>query len=1187
MSPLTSLFTGVPTASKHTVKSTLELPSRTGYQGTANRGRGTSIASPSTRGTRGRGHLRSSGLSRSLGHGLGRGSGGGEKIAGFTTSRTQTNHRGKGRSLADSLLEAGANNSNNKQLGHFKTASMVRKAQLAGRGLADRVDFESVGPLTDLSGIRPIPKRPRPEGQRKTSELASSHEQKQSTPESINLTSPTEAMIEDRSAIFLDDNDQLAPASKSTKQVKEMPSGEMGIPPEDKRTQRKRSFSESLGVGTDFAPNLGSLESKDLVNNVNANAEYALTQGAQIGSLSSIGSSLVSTSKALNDHPVKAFAKVRFNDYKVRQTHNGHGDGILVKAQFGDNSSEIVSIAFKNIDKSSQEPWVQTLRNLDTIVFDRVCINQDFRSQLFFIQKRILADGSLLTDSSGMAILDEVASYLRPILGLLFNHRAFSILLFPAKCEDWKFIESPSYSDINTMLRYRVFESDRDLMSQSRDPSAEITKSSLDLKRPYLESLVGLAQGLRYKNMFPMQKGGHKSHSFYLMFPLKSTSYVSFLITWLQECDPDCRIFVSQKEGSWNAFMGVSTGTIIIHESLVPQIFKLPNLAGLLTGKAGSAVWCVGGSLSPQLNLMAVDSNAIENGPALLRLFPHGGAVFLTPSFLIEEPQRTFELLKWFQSKISKASYGSWKLVTCYDVRCYLLNLAIQKASERDNLLSSLPFEVKDKEAIAAGKGLSHKECDYRFHSYGIVEKLRWNEDVSDQNDCSIIYADESIDQGDEKSLVDWFAGWTMLKLSLFRRFVVVGTTTPHTDARTVVDVQSLSADTSHSHPNVHFPDALDSKKDTNLTVPRTIPEISNTRDASPRSRPRLSANVLTENNDSTDCHDMSSKFSQSTLVTDHLNVSKTASSTLELSVTQALGGVDQGEEVAIHTGKENLDNPKQAGHGIDKTTDKKILSFIALTGEGRKTAEDFLAGNNNDLQQAARQYISWKSGGTDVDGTLNRDDPLDPRTVLDFTAANATPSEEQHQHFNPSIMDYDARRAIEIYESSLRHGRPPTPLKGNGNSSIAPPLSGTSVETEGIDQDFVSRSVLPPESARPQLSTQPRYDSPGSNSIIKSRKELDQVQTNKTNDIQGANSTSRSSTRIQLPVGSSRESVPDPEAYAVNGNVPNAALKSPDQIREGTMEWYRKIRANGQGWEHIYVNGSEECFKLLGIKSK
>ena len=68
----------------------------------------------------------------------------------------------------------------------------------------------------------------------------------------------------------------------------------------------------------------------------------------------------MSTSKALNDHPVKAFAKVRFNDYKVRQTHNGHGDGILVKAQFGDNSSEIVSIAFKNIDKSSQEPWVQT-----------------------------------------------------------------------------------------------------------------------------------------------------------------------------------------------------------------------------------------------------------------------------------------------------------------------------------------------------------------------------------------------------------------------------------------------------------------------------------------------------------------------------------------------------------------------------------------------------------------------------------------------------------------------------------------------------------------------------------------------------------------------------------------------------------------------------------------------------------
>jgi hypothetical protein len=84
----------------------------------------------------------------------------------------------------------------------------------------------------------PNSKKPRPVGQRKTSELAPS-KQKQSTPESNNLTSPTEATIEDRLAIFLDDNDQLAPASKPTKQVKEKPSGGIGIPPEDRRCVSK------------------------------------------------------------------------------------------------------------------------------------------------------------------------------------------------------------------------------------------------------------------------------------------------------------------------------------------------------------------------------------------------------------------------------------------------------------------------------------------------------------------------------------------------------------------------------------------------------------------------------------------------------------------------------------------------------------------------------------------------------------------------------------------------------------------------------------------------------------------------------------------------------------------------------------------------------------------------------------
>src|SRR5450432_1530611 len=183
----------------------------------------------------------------------------------------------------------------------------------------------------------------------------------------------------------------------------------------------------------------------------------------------------------------------------------------------------------------------------------------------------------------------------------------------------------------------------------------------------------------------------------------------------------------------------------------------------------------------------------------MVRLFPHGGAVMLTPSFLLTQPQKTYELLVWFQAKAATATTGSWKLVLPYDCRQYFLDLAIQKRAEGEDM----------------------NICKFRFLSHQILDKLLHEEfmegfpycgesDAPDEAECSIIYADQSIKPDDEIALVSWYAGWTMLHLNLFRKFIVVGTApyknTLHTRERKKITVGSGADRSEETHSGASVP---------------------------------------------------------------------------------------------------------------------------------------------------------------------------------------------------------------------------------------------------------------------------------------------------------------------------------------------------------------------------------------------
>ena len=83
-------------------------------------------------------------------------------------------------------------------------------------------------------------------------------------------------------------------------------------------------------------------------------------------------------------------------------------------------------------------------------------------------------------------------------------------------------------------------------------------------------------------------------------------------------------------------------------------------------------------------------------------------------------------------------------------------------------------------------RGIDFNRCKYRYKLHSIIVDLEQRnvlqsssgefESDSDNNKYYVLYADQSIDPDNEKALVNWFTGWSMLKLYKFKKFVVVGT---------------------------------------------------------------------------------------------------------------------------------------------------------------------------------------------------------------------------------------------------------------------------------------------------------------------------------------------------------------------------------------------------------------------------
>lgn len=452
-------------------------------------------------------------------------------------------------------------------------------------------------------------------------------------------------------------------------------------------------------------------------------------------------------------------------------------------------------------------PWRDAFfgSGLEALRVRHICLAQNVKIKLPNLVFNNLneASGSLEAKDGNAASVEAVAKFLTSgFLGLYYPHPKFNLLVYPAKCDEWKeaMAGHEGASDPDAVLRFWICDASFDFTTIMRPWGWEAAPSptqSREHQNTYNEETLSLMQrwfNFDYQKLRPVRSATSIGYdSFFLAFPSSKLSHVTVLSNWLLACNPSCRIFVGLQRGSWEAFTSTvredrSAGVVIVHESLVWTLCRFPRLHESLQ-RMDDQYWCFS---DPDRSRPAFPSMRLveeSRGPAtpqLIRLFPDRSAILLTPSFLVSEPLATRRLLDWFLS--NRAKDVGTRLVAGWDLHEYLSDLAKQKADERQEVKSA---QHANSEYELQTHGLAYEECNDRFLSSVKAMELHNLRDArsglygADEEDNSpLIYAPPYIDPNDEQSLVNWFGWWSLQRADQFRQLWVLGTDEPQLATR-------------------------------------------------------------------------------------------------------------------------------------------------------------------------------------------------------------------------------------------------------------------------------------------------------------------------------------------------------------------------------------------------------------------
>lgn len=484
--------------------------------------------------------------------------------------------------------------------------------------------------------------------------------------------------------------------------------------------------------------------------------------------------------------PASDTAKVPKKKLSLAAYQERSGKQAVAKtASFGPEGSRCVRILFNGITRA-HHPWLKPFMEDTTLQFRTVCVADDFfgaPKPPFYEAHNKLGSGTLeCPEPENMPALEAVGSNLRRTQAAFYLARKeYSILIFPSQCDAWASLGDPT-SPSPTSLSHVIFQPATPIdlrlyrtMVPSDGSQGNAAPVDVDVCLEVMNKLIDVdLEALR------------ANPDYYLIHYESERFLFQMMALWLRSLVPGCRIFTTSMEGSWTKFTqeGNKHGTVILHDSVLKSIRKLPRLWDSLNYGRHN-LWHM--SLSGQDSALGSwgAEELLEQAPSrplpclkLTRLFPHGCAILITPSFAVSEPAELCKLLVWFKEKSRDAPYV---FVGCTNFPDYLRGLVIDKAREADQLKRTRSNDVfLDEDLIA--KGLSRDDLKDRLHAWELICDIASTGNLKEfaleeapEDIGKTVWASEHIDPNDEQSLVNWFAWWSTTRLTSYRKFYVIG----------------------------------------------------------------------------------------------------------------------------------------------------------------------------------------------------------------------------------------------------------------------------------------------------------------------------------------------------------------------------------------------------------------------------
>ena len=179
------------------------------------------------------------------------------------------------------------------------------------------------------------------------------------------------------------------------------------------------------------------------------------------------------------------------------------------------------------------------------------------------------------------------------------------------------------------------------------------------------------------------------------------------------------------------------------------------------------------GSRTPPRYPSCLDFDLKPNQHYLTRLFPSGRVFFVTPSFVISDPIKFYEFMRWFGTWCHNPRY---LLVTSADFPSWLQGLCMEKSHEWWRYEQNHSEEPSFDQYIRT-HGLTKGRTDALVKAWQVLKRVMEDYEGEEAHESvrRIMWAPREINPNDEQSLVNWFLWWSTTSLDCHRRFFVLG----------------------------------------------------------------------------------------------------------------------------------------------------------------------------------------------------------------------------------------------------------------------------------------------------------------------------------------------------------------------------------------------------------------------------